>query len=298
MILWLLACAQGQDSLRFQETWEVLLLDADRSVMDVRFSRSNTGTLKGTPSVRAELGRRDQPTVRFGFDGWPGDFQAYEDGGVRIGPDKLRQASPTWELSLQEGAEIGDARDARLLLAGTGASTEPHALGEGWTGTVEELYADVHGFLRSGARDQLVSGRGVVLHHAGDGSPVLSGTDRTLVVVLADGLSIGAEQVGAHGMGWALIGDVAVDGDPLLTQVDDENWSIDFAPDYPLTVQVRARAQVIQSDPWEHLTKAELAALDVALGHPTRTVRTGRAAVEVEGRTVQASAVVVQVRYE
>lgn len=298
MILWLLACAQGEDSLRFQESWEVLLLDADRSVMDVRFSRSNTGTLKGTPSVRAELGRRDQAPVRFGFDGWPGDFEAYEDGGVRIGPDKLRQQSPAWELSLQEGAEMGDPRDARLLLAGAGASSDPHALGEGWTGTVQEIYADVHGFLRSGARDQLVSGRAVVLHHAGDRPPVLSGTERTLVVVLADGLSIGAEQVGAEGMGWALIGEMAVDADPLLTQIDEENWSIDFAPEYPLTVQVRARALVIQSDPWEHLTKAELAALSVTLGQPIRTVRTGRAVVELDGRTLQASAVVVQVRYE
>jgi hypothetical protein len=55
---------------------------------------------------------------------------------------------------------------------------------------------------------------------------------------------------------------------------------------------------VIQSDPWEHLTKAELAALSVTLGQPIRTVRTGRAVVELDGRTLQASAVVVQVRYE
>lgn len=303
MTLWLpwtlhaLGCT-GEDSLRFQEQWELLALDRDRAVLDVRMSRSNTAALKGTPKVRAELITPQDGVVRFGFEGVPADFEAL-DGGLRIGPDLLRGHGSGWELQLQEGAEYGVPRDLRLAMGTSGDPGQVLQVSEGWEVQPLELLGQAHGFLSSGGVDRMINGRGVVFHRAGPTPPTLArGETRTTLVVLGADLSIGIDQTGTQAISWALIDGTLAWGDALLSGDFDAGWSLDFSPELPVQIQVKTRKEGYISSPHEHLSRAELAALDLGKGSLLREVRSGRARIQVGELTREAGAVVVQTRWE
>jgi hypothetical protein len=105
----LLACGTGTDSLWWQESWEVLVVDRDRAVVDARFFQTNTGLIRSQGHVRFDRFAHREVPIFYGRDALPGNTEAL--GALRVGPDQLVEKDGVWDLRILSGH-----LDARLTL--------------------------------------------------------------------------------------------------------------------------------------------------------------------------------------
>jgi hypothetical protein len=291
----LLSCAPEQ-SLHWAEQWELLVLDPGRMTLDLRITRSNSGWLKGDTSVRGAAIAKDEGTLLFGLDGRPGDVEVLQSG-IRVGPDLLRGHSGGWEVQLQEGGDLGDPRNLRLNIETAGEPDNSLEL-QDWSVRPLELLGRTSGYLSTTGRNQLVSGKALLLHRSGTRPPSWEGEGHTTVFVSAPNISIGIDQTGGQALAWASIDGTLAWADAVLSGDFEEGWRLDFSPELPLVVEIRTRGQSHVSDPYAHLSSPEATLLQGAKGSLRRELRTGRAKIQVADQLVQGSAVVVQTRWE
>lgn len=295
MLFSLLSCTP-QQSLTWAEQWELLVLDPGRTTLDLRITRSNSGWLKGSASVRGAAISKEEGTMLFGVDGAPGDVELLESG-VRVGPDLLRGHNGGWELQLQEGADLGDPRNIRLNIETAGDPGHSLEL-EGWSVRPLELMGRSNGYLSTTGRNQLLGGKALLLYRGGERPPSWDGTPHTTVFVTAPGISIGIDQTGSQALAWANINGTLAWADAVLSGGFEEGWRLDFSPELPLQVEIRTRGQGHVSAPYSHLSAPEATLLHASRGELRRELRTGRAKIQVGDQALQGSAVVVQTQWE
>lgn len=295
LLLSLFSCTPEQ-SLTWSEQWELLVLDPGRMTLDLRFTRSNAGWLKGGATVSGAAISKEKGTLLFGLQGAPGDVEVLESG-LRVGPDLLRGHSAGWEVQLQEGGELGDPRNLRLNIETAGDPDNSLAL-QGWSIRPMELMGRTNGFISTTGRNELVGGKALLMHRSGARSSSWQGSAHTTVFVTAPQLSIGIDQSGTQALAWANIDGTLAWADAVLTGSFEEDWRLDFSPELPLIVDIRTRGQGHVSAPYGHLTTPEAMALQASKGTLKRELRTGRAKIQVAGQTVQGSAVVVHTEWE
>lgn len=291
----LLSCAPEQ-SLKWAEQWELLVLDPGRMTLDLRITRSNSGWLKGNTTVRGAAISKNEGTLLFGLDGRPGDVEILESG-IRVGPDLLRGHSDGWEVQLQEGGDQGDPRNLRLNIETAGDPGKSLEL-QDWTVRPLELVGRTSGYLSTTGRNQLVGGKALLLHRSGARPPSWDGTGHTTVYVTAPNISIGIDQSGTQALAWASIDGTLAWADAVLSGGFEDGWRLDFSPELPLLVEIRTRGQGHVSAPYGHLSAPEATLLQGAKGTLRRELRTGRAKIHVGDQLVQGSAVVVQTEWE
>lgn len=291
----LLSCTQER-SLTWAEQWELLVLDPGRSTLDVRFTRGNSGWLKGSASVRGAAISKEEGTLLFGLDGAPGDVEVL-DAGLRVGPDLLRGHSGGWELQLQEGGELGDPRNLRLNIQTAGDPAHSLEM-PGWSVRPMELMGRSNGYVSTSGRNALLGGKALLIHRSGERPSSWQGSAHTTVFVTAPGVSIGIDQSGAQALAWANIDGTLAWADAVLTGGFEEGWTLDFSPELPLRVEIRTRGQSYVSDPYEHLSAPEASLLQLSRGNLVRELRTGRAKIHVGDQLLQGSAVVVLTQWE
>lgn len=293
MILLLAACAADDRPLTWQDEYELLVLNADATLVDLRFSVSNTGTLKGMGHARGEIARKKEATIRLGFDAWPDEMETAE-GVRRIGPDYLEQQADGWQVLFREGDDLSGYRDLRMSLAGSDIEVPAHAT-DGWTVDPVEVLGTASGVLAASGRQRILRGPGVLIRRYGDAPPALDGQGRRTVIVRDEGVSIGAEQVGEQTWGWAsLDGQVHAGLQPKMTWTDRAT-TLDFRPDLELVVEVAHRKPEVTSTPWEALSGPERTLGGAVFGEPTRHLHGGLAEFEVDGEVRSALALLVEV---
>lgn len=310
LALWLMACVGGGASgdaapwrledagLLGQESVELLGLNVDSSVIDLRVSRSNTGLLRGAGAFSLELdGRRELP-LSYGRRGPPTMVTA-EDGALLIGPDGLRRDGAAWTI---------DARDIdldlrlRLTPYDEGGPT-PEAVvtsGRGRFGAEALVGAGaLRGVLRAGTRDLLVDGWGVLTRRRGDDPPALRGAARTALFVHTAGFSMGVDLTGGVALCWARLGDEALDARDCKLTEDGRLVSFDLRPSAPIGGLVQLwRQPSAQAAPRYGLSDPEVWLLNTIIGRPTRALRAGAATVYGPGGSFAAQALALTVRYE
>ena len=291
----LLSCAPEQ-RLSWAEQWELLVLDPGRMTVDLRITRSNSGWLKDSATVRGAVISRDEGTLLFGLNGSPSDVELL-DSGIRVGPDLLRGHSEGWEVQLQEGGVLGDPRNLRLNIKTAGEPTKSLEL-EDWSVRPLELVGRTTGYVSTTGRNQLIGGKALLLHRSGARPPSWDGAGHTTVYVTAPSISIGIDQSGTQALAWANIDGTLAWADAMLTGSFDEDWHLDFSPELPLTVEIRTRGNGQVSAPYGHLSAPEIALLQNTKGKLRRELRTGRAKIQVGDQTVEGSAVVVHTGWE
>ena len=145
----LLSCAPDQ-RLSWAEQWELLVLDPGRMTVDLRITRSNSGWLKDSATVRGAIISKDEGTILFGLNGSPSDVELL-DSGIRVGPDLLRGHSEGWDVQLQEGGVLGDPRNLRLKVKTAGEPTNSLTL-EDWSVRPLELVGRTTGYVSTTGR--------------------------------------------------------------------------------------------------------------------------------------------------
>ena len=295
MIALLLACSAPQDSLTWVEAWEVVILNSDGNLVDLRFVQSNTGIWKGTGYARGDVARRKESTIRLGYDAYPEEVEVL-DGGLRLGPDYIEPSADGWQVRFREGNELDGYRDLRMGVLASGMEVPPMER-EGWRLEVVDPLAQVSGALVAGGRHRILRGRGVLLHQSGDAPPALQGQRRQAAYALAEDLSIGVEQLGGDVIGWAWIEGELHLGSPILSR-DGRDVMLDFQPELPLKVRIAERGPHLEEDPYEELMGVERAAVGVWAGVPTRRLSGGFADIRWKDQTLSAPALTLTVDYE
>lgn len=288
-LVWLLGCAEG--GLMWAESWEVLALADDGALVDMTFTRGNTGLWAGAGKARASISAKGEGAVLFGLDGMPGDVEEL-NRGLAIGPDRLSEDGGVWMVRLAEGNDLDGFRDLRVSVEGRGRS-EPVEMGD-WTVQAVETLGHIQGFSRVGQRDRLIDGNAVILHRVGERPPALRGATRMAAFVLDDTLSIGVDQVGSQVLAWAIVDGVNLPTDDAVLRIGPNNEvQLDFRPTLDLAVQIVPRRPRVRTDPLDHLTGPEKLAVDTWVGTPTRRVSRGSAIGVYDGRPLSSSAVLL-----
>ncbi|MCP4807183.1 MAG: hypothetical protein GY913_26220 [Proteobacteria bacterium] len=297
MILLLLGCSgQPEDALTWQEEYELLVLNADANIIDLRFSVSNTGTLKGMGHARGEIARKKESSIRLGFDAWPDEME-HDEGVLRIGPDYLEKHGDDWQVLFREGDELEGYRDLRMSLESSDVKVAPIEL-DGWTIDPIEVSGVASGVLAASGRQRILRGPAVLTHRSGDAPPAMSGEGRVSIHVVDDGVSIAAERLGDRTFGWVLLDGELHDGlEPKLAQ-DKRKWTLDYRPALDLVVTVAERKPESETDPWEHLSGVERKLAGAGMGEPSRRVSVALASWETAGAPRSALALVVEVQVE
>ncbi|MCK6522814.1 hypothetical protein L6R49_15400 [Myxococcota bacterium] len=283
-----------------QESYELIGLNVDNSVLDVRVSRNNTGLLRGAGAISLDLdGRRELP-LSYGRRGPPTMVTALpDDGGLVIGPDGLRRDALGWTL---------DARDVdldlrlRLTPSPEGAPTPEvvSSTGRGRFGAEALVSAGtLRGVLRAGTRDLLVDGWAVLTRRRGDDPPALRGAARTALYVHTAGFSMGIDLTGGSALCWARLGEEALDARDCKLSEDGRLVSFDLRPSAPIGGLVQLwRQPDAQADLRHGLSDPERWLLDRVIGRPVRSLRAGAATVYGPGGSFAAQALTLTVRYE
>ena len=296
----LLGCGSGLDALTYQETWELLGINTNGALLDARFSRTNTGVLRGQGHARIDWLFPRQTPIFYGRDALPQDTVAGEVPGIQVGPDHILHQSGQWDLQVSAGEF-----DARIQLEtqvpGPGALHWDDAQGEpdSWTVTSQVALGELGGFLRAGRRDSVVQGHGALLQRHGADPPGLAGTRRSTALVLEEGLTIGIDQTGSRALAWAVVGPLAFDASTAsLHRPEAGVVELDFRPSADLVARLHTRKPHLRRRPWEHLNWLESKLVGLVKGIPVRRLQAARADITVAGESHRAKGLVVVVDYE
>jgi hypothetical protein len=274
------------------ETWEVIALADDGALVDMTFTRGNTGLWAGAGKARASVSAKGEGAVLFGLDAMPDNVEEL-NRGLAIGPDRLSEDGGVWMIQFAEGSALDGFRDLRVSVSDGQGRTDPVEMGD-WTVEAVETLGHIQGFSRVGQRDRLIDGNAVILHRVGEKPPVLRGATRMAAFVLDDTLSIGIDQVGSQVLAWAVIDGVSLPTDDAVLRIGPNNEvQLDFRPTLDLAVQIDPRRPRVRSEPFEHLSGPELMLVDSWVGTPTRRVSRGSAIGVFEGRPLSSSAVLL-----
>lgn len=292
------ACGgQPSDSLSWRESWEMLVLGQDGSVIDARLSVSNTGLLRSQGHLRAERWSEDEQPIIYARDVAPVEVAVNaERTAVRFGYDGLalgeEQTAPqTWTLRARDD-------EARVLLHLTPA--EPSAVraaawqegGGQWTLSAPVPRGQVTGWVSATEQGGLVDGWGTLLHRGGDGRP--QGRRTTLLIVGRD-VGLGLDTQGQGRLSWAwLDGQELSLGRPTVKLERRGPSTIRF--ESGVEVELRLSRKVGgERLLYEHLLGPEQRVLSWLGQWRERRVRRGWARVRHEGRELLAAAVLIEV---
>jgi hypothetical protein len=298
MTRWLgvLGCS-GEQARTWQESWELMVLAKDGSVLDLRWTHGNTGVLAGMGQARGELVARKAALVRFGYDGFPQEVEVLPEG-LRIGPDVIERTGQNWNVVVREGTELDGFRDIRMTVTGDGQTASRSLDGFDWSLSSPELLPEASGALGGGSRYTVVQGPAVLLRRVGSENPGLSGERRRGVFVRDDGLSIGYDGVGSQALSWVVVDGERYEGASPLLSVEGKAWVLDFTPELPLVVQVTGRRPIMTRDPYEHLSGPEHWLVDRAGRLPRRVLQAATAELRWRDELRSAPALLLDVAYE
>jgi len=291
-MLLLLACGTGQDSLTWQESWEVLAIQDDRSLLDARLTRSNTGLVRGQGHVRLDqIAPREVPII-YGRDALPSE--TLDVGAISIGPDQLVQSEDTWELTIRS-----EEVDVRITMESNSTyDSPPPAHRPGWEIEAPVTHATVQGFIRSGSRSSLVQGRGVILHRKGPSPPGLKGTHRLSAFVLDKDLSLGIDQTGADALSWAHGKGRNWNADTaLVRRLEDGIVEMDYRPGAPILARLLPALPHSRRHPLDHLSGLEQWLLGLLRGQAERKIRGATAEIVIEDTVYKATGMILVVDY-
>jgi hypothetical protein len=283
--LWLaLACTNPLDDQLPIQTWEILSTHRDGSLLDVRFSQSNTGLLKGQGRVRADWVPLRDSAIQYTRHALAKDIRA-EGTGVWIGPDRLQNSGDDWSLKLQS-----DPLNARLQIKNT--LSEPfESQNPEWQ--LNTLFAGpITGVIRSGVQTGILDGYAVGIHRQGQSPPGLRGTQRIGAAVLDKDISIGIDQSGAQALAFAQIAGQRLDASTAVLKKTPNGIHLDFRPATDLEVQIQPQKPHLQTNPWEHLYTVEQWFAGLRYGRPVRRIRAGHADIRLGERRLTAQAVI------
>ena len=298
LALWL-ACGGGPDALTYQESWELLGINTNGALLDARFSRTNTGVLRGQGHARIDWLFPRQTPIFYGRDALPRDTVVGETLGIQVGPDHILKQSGQWDLQVNAGEF-----DARIQLQeqvpGPGAlHWDDQGESDTWTVASHVALGEIGGFLRAGRRDSVVQGHGALLTRHGTTPPGLSGTRRTTAVVLEEGLTIGIDQTGSRALAWAVVGPIAYDASTAAIHRPEPGVvELDFRPSADIVARLHTRKPHLRRFPWEHLTWLERHLVGLVKGIPVRRLQAARAEITVAGESHRAKGLVVVTDYE
>jgi hypothetical protein len=286
----LLAGCKGapRDALTWEERWEVLVLTEHGNILDTRMIVSNRELLRGQSRVHMDYWSPSSLAILHTRELRPANVQIDPDGGgVRLGMDGLYQ-DDGWTL------QIGST-DANLMLhiqpeieAPTPVSWQPG--GGQWS--MEALVAggSALGWLEAGGRGGRFSGRAVVLHRGGDGSPSLP---RQAVFVTAKDTWVGIDQQDGATLAWAWLDGQRIAVSDLVLKRTPQGASLDFRPAADLVIDIQAHDPVGSSDPLGHFTWLERTAAEVLSDVAWRRVEAGGATVIFGGESRSAQAILL-----
>ena len=293
----LLGCSgEANPSRTWQDSWELMVLSRDNSLLDLRWTHSSTGALAGMGQARGEVAARKSGLVRFGYDAFPEEVDVLE-AGLRIGPDLIEQTGQNWNVVVREGTELDGFRDIRMTLTGDHEGAELSLDGHDWTLSAPELSPEASGALGGGTRFTLLQGPAVLLHRYGTENPGLSGEPRDAVYIRDEGLSIAYDAVGSQALSWVVVDGQRYEGGSPLLSIDGKVWTLDFTPELPLVAQVTARRPAMLRDPYEHLSGPEHWLLDQSGRLPRRLLRAASAELRWKDEVRTSPAMLLQVAY-
>ncbi len=294
MLWFLLACATGESSLLFQESWEVLAINNDNSLLDIRFSRGNTGILKGQGQSRFDLVLGKEVPILYGRNALPRDTQTHAENGLVVGPDTLKKVSGGWDVHFQS-----TDLNARLRLQDQeGAEPATGSQSGSWSVEAPSTLSQVEGFVHAGSRSDLINGQGVVLHRFGDDPPGLRGSTRGAAFILDKNLSLGVDQRGANALAWAHTEGRNWNAETaVVKRLSDGIVEMDYRPSAPIVARLEPGQSRLRRQPWEHLYGLERWLLGIARGVPDRRIRSATAQVQAGDKSFRSSAMIVVVDY-
>ena len=282
---WLmLACLGPEQGTHQTQSWEILSTQKDGSLLDVRFSQSNTGMLAGQGRIRADWIPLNTSAIQYARHALPGDI-TWQDDGVWIGPDSLKNDQGNWSLQIQS-----DPMNARLQIEDT-LATSAKSTSKDWN--TETLFTGpITGMLRSGTQSPILSGYALGIRRHGSNPPGLRGTQRIGAAVLDQDISIGIDQAGAQALAFAVIAGERLDATTAVLRKSTGSIHLDFRPATDLEVSIRPKKPHLQSDPWNHLYSVERWIAGIRFGRPVRRLRAGNAEVRLGDRRINAQAVI------
>jgi len=288
----LLACS-GTDSLRYQDSMELLGINGDGVLVDARVTWGNEGLLAGQSELTFDLIQRRSEPVHYRQLALP-ERSTHEATSLVAADDSLEKEGDDWVINVNS-----EDLKARLTLEPRVQGAIPSAGDEAWQVSAPVMAGSLRGFWQAGSRGGLVDGRGLLTRRRGADAPGLRGVERLGVYVLGDDVSIGVDQTGAVLNAWALAGDLMLPTDDVVTTRTKRGFRIDLRPAIDLVVKVQVRNQRLRSGRWDHLTSLERWLLKAIIGRPVRNTRAATATVITEeGSPRSYPAMVVTVNYK
>jgi len=291
-LILLLACGTGRDALTWQESWELLAIQTDRSLLDARFTRSNTGLIRGQGHVRLDQVAPREVPILYGRDALP--RETLDVGAISIGPDQLIQNGDSWELTIRSG-EV----DVRITLDSDSTFHSPHPIQRnGWEVEALVTNSTVQGFIRAGDRSSLIQGRGVILHRKGSRPPGLKGTHRLSAFVVDNHVSLGIDQTGADALAWAYGNGRSWTSDTaLIRRLEGGVVEMDYRPGAPILARLLPASPHHRRRTWAHLSGMEQWLLGLLHGQAERRIRGAIAEVLIEDQLHKATGMIAVVDY-
>jgi hypothetical protein len=283
-ILALLGCVPA--NLTATESIEVYVLNSDGSILDGRFTVSNSGLFLGQGHISLDwipATGIHSPYKRSHTE--PSITETGEPVRVAVGPDTLIQEEDGWEFTVSSGEF-----DMRLQL--TNGREGPMFGNDGWTTRALLVGATATGSLRSGPAHSIVTGDAIIINRGGDAPPSLEGIGRDSVYVFSSDFSIGIDQVGGDAVAWAFFQDQPLEASDAVLSHQDGSFLLDFRPSVPLYVEVATSSPHLASDPWRHLTYLEKLAGGLVFSDHIRRTRGGVARVYFEDDNYSARAII------
>ena len=283
-LLLLAGCSGPEGGKSFQDQWLILGLHADSSILDVRFSRGNTGMLSGSGHVRADWITLQSGGLGYARQGLEGDVTVSQDG-IQIGPDSLLAEPEEWVLRIQSG-EL----DSRVQFQNT-LLEPPQSLDDDWRLTT--LFAGpMQGVIRAQSQSDLLQGYAVGLRAWGSSPPSLAGQTRRSAFVLGEDLAIGIDQVGGQATAFAMVAGQQLDASTAVLRKEEGSYVLDFQPATDLEVRLFPRKPHRQTSPWDHLYAVERWVASLRYGRPVHRVRAAHAVVRLGDRQLDSRGVI------
>lgn len=231
--------ARPSDHLGWVERWELLGVLDDGGVLDARLSVGNTDLLRGEGHLRLDRWEMHQSPLLAGIDAPP---QAVDldlsRGHLRLPGGALeRDPEGAWRLTVSSEGVSGAVT---LTPSGAPSPTVSSTLGGGqWAEEALVPQGALLGWIEAQSRGGMMRGRGVLLHRGGDGWP---GGERTLAVVLCEGLSLGLDLQGAARFAWARQGEQALDVASAALRGSENDLILDYRPSSNLWAELKLSA--------------------------------------------------------
>ena len=280
----LAACLGPEGGASYQDQWMVLGLNADSSILDVRFATGNSGMLAGGGHVRADWISLQDGGLGYARQGLMQDVNV-DSTGVSVGPDSLLNQSDEWVLRIQSGEF-----DSRVQLKNT-LIEPPQSIEDDWR--MAAVFAGpMQGVIRAENRSDLLQGYAVGIRAWGSTPPSLSGETRRSAYVLGEDLAIGIDQVGSQATAFAVIAGQQLDSSTAVLRKEEGGYVMDFQPATDLEVRLMPRKPHRKTSPWDHLYAIERWVASLRYGRPVHRVRAAQASIRLGERQLEARAVI------